>query len=160
MSAIRLLKKHTVFFIAFAVAVITCFFVPPDAEYLNYFDWNTLSCLFITLAVVCALRNIKFFTILARKLVLLTGNLRSLFLMLIIVTFIGSMLIANDMALITSFRLDILLFQHPRRKIMRHISLSCRIYPQIWEVCLHLSAIRRIYICIPILTFRRANFAP
>ncbi len=101
MSAIRLLKKHTVFFIAFAVAVITCFFVPPDAEYLDYFDWNTLSCLFITLAVVCALRNIKFFTILARKLVLITGNLRSLFLMLIIVTFIGSMLIANDMALIT-----------------------------------------------------------
>lgn len=101
MSAVRLLKKHTVFFIAFAVAVLTCFFVPPDSEYLDYFDWNTLSCLFITLAVVCALRNIKFFTILARKLVLITGNLRSLFLMLIAITFIGSMLIANDMALIT-----------------------------------------------------------
>ncbi len=75
--------------------------MPPDVEYLDYFDWKTLSCLFLTLAVVCALRNIKFFTILARKLVNMTGNLRSLFLLLIIITFIGSMIIANDMALIT-----------------------------------------------------------
>ena len=47
------------------------------------------------------MRNIKFFTILARKLVTLAGNLRSLFLLLIVITFIGSMIIANDMALIT-----------------------------------------------------------
>ena len=79
----------------------TCFLVPPDRAYLEYFDFKTLSCLFLTLAVVCALRNIKFFTILARKLVSLAGNLRSLFLLLIVITFIGSMIIANDMALIT-----------------------------------------------------------
>ena len=75
--------------------------MPPDKAYWEYFDWKTLSCLFLTLAVVCALRNIKFFTILARKLVKITGNLRSLFLLLITITFIGSMIIANDMALIT-----------------------------------------------------------
>ena len=75
--------------------------MPPDKEYLGYFDWKTLSCLFLTLAVICALRNIKFFTILARKLVMMTGNLRSLFILLIVITFIGSMIIANDMALIT-----------------------------------------------------------
>ncbi len=89
------------FFIAAFAATATCFFVPPDKEYLSYFDWKTLSCLFLTLAVVCALRNIKFFTILARKLVTMAGNLRSLFLLLIVITFIGSMIIANDMALIT-----------------------------------------------------------
>lgn len=98
---LKFIKKNIVFCIAFLAAVITCFFVPPDAEYLGYFDFKTLSCLFITLAVVCALRNIKFFTILARKLVTLAGNLRSLFLLLIVITFIGSMIIANDMALIT-----------------------------------------------------------
>lgn len=90
-----------VFCIAAFVAVVTCFLVPPDKQYLDYFDWKTLSCLFLTLAVVCALRNIKFFTILARKLVTIAGNLRSLFLLLIVITFIGSMIIANDMALIT-----------------------------------------------------------
>ena len=98
---IRFLKKNVVFCIAALAAVVSCFFVPPDKAYLEYFDWKTLSCLFLTLAVICALRNIKFFTILSRKLVLLAGNLRSLFVLLIIITFIGSMIIANDMALIT-----------------------------------------------------------
>ena len=97
----RFAKKNAVMFVALIAAVVTSFFVPVDKEYLSYFDTRTLSCLFVTLAVVCALRNIKFFTILARKLVLLTGTLRTLFLMLICITFIGSMLIANDMALIT-----------------------------------------------------------
>lgn len=101
MPIVRFVKKNTVFCIAAIAALVTCFFVPPDKNYLTYFDWNTLVCLFLTLAVVCALRNIKFFTILARRLVRISGNLRSLFLLLIVITFIGSMLIANDMALIT-----------------------------------------------------------
>ena len=101
MKALRFVKKNTVFCIAALAAVCTCFLVPPDKAYFDYFDWKTLSCLFLTLAVVCALRNIKFFTILARKLVTMAGNLRSLFLLLIVITFIGSMVIANDMALIT-----------------------------------------------------------
>lgn len=100
-KAKRFVKKNIVMFVALIAAVVTCFFVPVDREYLSYFDTRTLACLFITLGVVCALRNIKFFTILARKLVLLTGTLRTLFLMLICITFLGSMLIANDMALIT-----------------------------------------------------------
>lgn len=97
----RSIKKHAVTVIAACAALITCLIVPPDAEYLGYLDLKTLSCLFVTLAVVCALRNIKFFTILARKIVKLTGNLRLLTLALVYITFIGSMLIANDMALIT-----------------------------------------------------------
>lgn len=101
MAVVRFLKKNTVFCIAAAAAIVTCFLVPPDGEYLGYFDWKTLACLFLTLAVVCALRNVKFFTIVARRLVKLSGNLRSLFLLLIAITFLGSMLIANDMALIT-----------------------------------------------------------
>ncbi len=101
MAVLRFIKKHTVFVVAVVAALITCFFVPPDKEYLGYFDWNTLACLFLTLAVICALRKIKFFSILAKRLVLITGNLRTLFLMLLTITFVGSMLIANDMALIT-----------------------------------------------------------
>lgn len=101
MKTLRFVKKNIVFCIAALAAAVTCCLVPPDAEYWGYFDWKTLSCLFLTLAVVCALRNIMFFTILARKLVTLAGNLRSLFLLLIVITFVGSMIIANDMALIT-----------------------------------------------------------
>ena len=101
MAVLRFLKKNIVFCVAATAAAITCFLVPPDKAYFGYFDWKTLACLFLTLAVVCALRNIKFFTIVARRLVKISGNLRSLFLMLIAITFLGSMLIANDMALIT-----------------------------------------------------------
>lgn len=100
-KTLRFVKKNTVFCVALLAALITAFIVPPDLAYLDYFDWSTLACLFLTLAVVCALRNIKFFTILARSLVQIAGSLRSLFLLLIVITFVGSLLIANDMALIT-----------------------------------------------------------
>ena len=101
MRVFTFVKKNIVFCVALLSALVTCFLVPPDGEYLSYVDLNTLSCLFMTLAVVCALRNIKFFTIVARRLVMISGTLRSLFVMLITITFLGSMLIANDMALIT-----------------------------------------------------------
>lgn len=108
MAFLRFFKRNTVLCIATLAAVITSFLVPPSAEYLSYFDFKTLTCLFITLAVICALKNIKFFTILSRKIVMLTGNLRSLAITLICITFIGSMLIANDMALITFLPLGFL----------------------------------------------------
>ena len=80
---------------------MTCFIVPPDKEYLGYFDVKTLSCLFSVLAVVCALKNINFFYIFAKKLVRVFRNARLCVLALVYITFIGSMLIANDMALLT-----------------------------------------------------------
>lgn len=94
-------KKNTVMLIAFAAAVITMFFVPVDSEYLGYFDFKTLTCLFCVLAVVCALRHINFFYMLARKVVQLFRTVRYSVLALVYITFIGSMLIANDMALLT-----------------------------------------------------------
>lgn len=100
-KVVRFFKTHTVFCVAVVCAVVSCFFVPPDKEYLNYIDYKTIACLFATLAVVCALRNIMFFTIISRKIVRVVGNLKALAITLIVMTFIGSMLIANDMALIT-----------------------------------------------------------
>ena len=94
-------KKNAVMFVAFIAAVITSVIVPPDAEYARYFDYKTLTCLFCVLAVVCALKNIRFFFVLARKVVHFFKNARMSILALVYVTFIGSMLIANDMALLT-----------------------------------------------------------
>ena len=95
------IKKNLVTIIAFLAATVTSILVPPDKEYINYFDFKTLSCLFATLAVVCALRNIRFFRIVAAKIVSVFKNIRSAIIALVYITFIGSMLIANDMALIT-----------------------------------------------------------
>ena len=87
--------------IALIAALVTCFLVPPDKGYLDYFDVKTLTCLFCVLAVVCALKNINFFYILAKKLIQVFRNARVCILALVYITFIGSMLIANDMALLT-----------------------------------------------------------
>ena len=94
-------SKNFVLVIAATLAIASCFIVKPDAKYIEYFDFKTLTCLFCTLAVICALKNIRFFTITAKKIVTLTGNTRTLALALVYITFIGSMFLANDMALLT-----------------------------------------------------------
>ena len=38
MKVLRFIKKNVVFCIAAIAALITCFLVPPDKEYINYFD--------------------------------------------------------------------------------------------------------------------------
>ncbi len=98
---INFLKKNAVMTIAFLAALVTSFIVLPDKEYIGYFDFKTLVCLFCVLAVVCALKNINFFYILAKRIVQLFKTARMSILALVYITFIGSMLIANDMALLT-----------------------------------------------------------
>lgn len=112
-------RKNVVMLIALFAAVVTSFIVPPDKEYLGYFDYKTLTCLFCVLAVVCALKNIRFFYMLARKIVQLFKNARMAVLGLVYITFIGSMLIANDMALLTFLPLGFLvLTSTDKRKYM------------------------------------------
>lgn len=94
-------KQNAVMVIALFAAIITSCIVPPDEKYADYFDYKTLTCLFCVLAVVCALKNIRFFYMLARKIVQLFKNAKWCILALVYITFIGSMLIANDMALLT-----------------------------------------------------------
>ncbi len=95
------IAQNAVLCVAAVLALVTSCIVPPDAQYADYIDWKTISCLFSVLAVVCALKNIRFFTFLAKKIVECTGNLRAATVALVYITFIGSMLIANDMALLT-----------------------------------------------------------
>lgn len=102
MTKIKKFASHNaVLLVAICAALITMFFIPPDGEYLGYFDFKTLTCLFCVLAVVNALGNVRVFTVLAKKIILFFGTRRNMILALVYITFIGSMFIANDMALIT-----------------------------------------------------------
>lgn len=101
LRSVSFIKKNIVMVIALCLAIITAFIVPPDKNYLGYFDFKTLSCLFTTLAVICALKNIKFFYIIARKIVSVFKTTKICVLVLVYITFLGSMLLANDMALLT-----------------------------------------------------------
>ena len=100
-KVISFVKTNAVMLIAAVCALVTSIIVPPDKEYLGYFDFKTLTCLFSVLAMVCALRNIRFFYTLAKAIVRRFRNAKICILALVYITFIGSMLIANDMALLT-----------------------------------------------------------
>lgn len=101
MAIKKFIKNNTVMVIALLLAIATSIIIPVDKEYISYFDIKTLSCLFCVLAVVCALKNINFFYLLAKKVVEVFKNAKLAVLSLAYITFIGSMLIANDMALLT-----------------------------------------------------------
>lgn len=109
-------RKNTVMFVALCAAVVTSAVVPPDREYVGYFDFKTLTCLFCVLAVVCALKNVNFFYVLAEKIVERFKNARICILALVYITFIGSMLIANDMALLTFLPLGYFVLTASRKR--------------------------------------------
>jgi len=94
-------KKQTVLSIAIVAMLVTCALVPPDAAYLGYFDLRTLATLFCTLAVVAAFSHIHLFEVISKTIVIKLHTLRNATLGLVMITFVGSMLLANDMALLT-----------------------------------------------------------
>ncbi len=98
---INKLKNNAVVIVAFTVALISSIIVPPDNEYYSYIDYRTLSTLFCGLGIVTALDRIHLFRDLSQKIVSRFSNLRYAVIALLYITFIGSMIIANDMALIT-----------------------------------------------------------
>ncbi len=112
----RFVRQNTVLAIALAVAFVTSLVIPPDAEYLGYFDFKTLTCLFCTLACICALRNIRFFVTLARRIIKLCKNAKLCVLTLVYITFIGSMFLANDMALLTFLPLGFMVLQSAKQE--------------------------------------------
>ena len=100
-TIINFSKTQFVLSIAVIAMLITCIFVPVDTSYLGYFNWRTLATLFCTLAVVAAFSHIHVFEILSKNIVIKLHNLRNATLGLVFITFFGSMLLANDMALLT-----------------------------------------------------------
>ncbi len=100
-NMIHFAKNQFVLTISTIAMLITCIFIPVDKSYLAYFNWRTLATLFCTLAVVSAFSHIHVFEILSKNIVLKLHNLRNATLGLVFITFFGSMLLANDMALLT-----------------------------------------------------------
>lgn len=98
---LNFMMSQFVLTIAVIAMLITCIFVPVDKEYLGYFNWQTLATLFCTLAVVCAFAHIHVFEIISRNIVLKLHTLRNVTIGIVFITFVGSMILANDMALLT-----------------------------------------------------------
>lgn len=95
------LRNNIVLVVALVAAAVSCCFVPPDGEYVGYFDLRTLSSLFGMSAVITAMKRQNVFRALADKLIKRFRTTRSLVAALVAITYLASMLIANDMALLT-----------------------------------------------------------
>lgn len=95
------LRSQPVLAVAALAALASMLFVPPNPSYIDYFNWHTLLCLFAMLAVLNGFRQVGAFRALASLLVERFSTLRSVVLVLVLVTFFGSMFLTNDMALLT-----------------------------------------------------------
>ena len=98
-------KKETIFSISLILAIVSCFFVLPNKDYLNYINWETIILLFAIMIIVEILKNLSVFEILVRKLLDKVKNTRGLVLFLIFILlfftcFFSSIFITNDVSLI------------------------------------------------------------
>lgn len=93
-------KKETIFSISLILAVVSCFFVLPNKDYLNYINWETIILLFVIMVFVEILKNLAVFEIFVRKLLNKVKNTRGLVLFLVFTCFFSSIFITNDVSLI------------------------------------------------------------
>lgn len=112
----ELFQKETVCCIAFLLAVISIFFVSPSKNYISYIDFRVLALLFCLMAVVRGFSSIGVFTRLGTMLLTHVHSLRMLSALFIFLCFFFSMLITNDVALITFVPFTILVLSMAEQK--------------------------------------------
>ena len=71
------LKGEKVLLIALAAAVLSMFFVRPDAAYAGYVDWDVLMLLFALMAVVAGLKRCGLMSRICHALTRRAGSVRS-----------------------------------------------------------------------------------
>ena len=98
---IRFFKQETVLCAAFALAIVSMLFVHPDKEYLGYVDFRTLALLFCLMSVMAGLQKSGVFRCVAQALLGKVRKAWQLVLILVLLCFFSSMLVTNDVALIT-----------------------------------------------------------
>lgn len=112
----ELFQKETVCCIAFLLAVISMCFVVPSKNYISYIDFRVLALLFCLMAVVQGFSSIGVFTRLGTMLLTHVHSLRMLSALFIFLCFFFSMLITNDVALITFVPFTILVLSMAEQK--------------------------------------------
>ena len=94
-------SKEAVLIVAVLAAAVSCALVPFDEGYASYVDWRTLALLFCLMAVVTGLRFMGVMRLLGSWAVSRASSMRTLAFALVALTFVSSMAVTNDVALIT-----------------------------------------------------------
>ena len=95
------IRRETVLFLSIVLALISAVFVPPSREYISYIDWDTLFLLFSLMAVVKGFQKTGLFLYLGGRMLKKTTTTRQMLLILVFLPFLFSMVITNDVSLIT-----------------------------------------------------------
>ncbi len=113
---IDFVKKEVVLCVSGLLAIISAFVVIPSREYIDYIDVRVLAILFCLMLVMAGLQREGIFSKIATMLLLKTNNTRQLAFILIALCFISSMIITNDVALITFIPFSILVFEEANKR--------------------------------------------
>jgi len=116
------IKNNIITTIVIVLAILTCFFVPIDKQYIRYFDYKTLICLTAILISVQCLKDSGFFQFASKKMIYFFKNTRSVILSLILLTFVTDLFLANDMSLITLLPLTCIVLKSTNN--MKYFSLT------------------------------------
>jgi len=112
----QFIRREPVLSISFVCALVSAFFVPPSAAYVDYIDLRVLCLLFCLMAVVAGLQECGLFLVLAQRLLAGERPVRLISLTLILLPFFCSMLVTNDVALITFVPFAILVLEMVGRR--------------------------------------------
>lgn len=122
---LNLVKCETILIVATILAIISCFFVKPDAQYLSYVHTNTIAQLVGLMMVVCGFQRIGVFRSIGSRLLRHAKTERGLVIVLMSLTFFSSMFITNDVALVTfvPFALSVLVMANAEEHSILVITL-------------------------------------
>lgn len=95
------IKKEAVFSIAAILAIVSLIVVKPGFDFVEGIDFRTLVLLFALMAVVAGLQRQSLFTRIGNALIERIESSRVMYLILVLICFVSSMVLTNDVALIT-----------------------------------------------------------
>lgn len=125
-SILNLIRREAVLCISFLLALVSMAFVPLDNKYISYIDFHTLIILFSLMLIMAGLRKLGIFSMIGSRMLKRTSNVRSLSIVLVLLCFVFSMVITNDVALITfvPFTIDVLVMAGLENNLIRIIVLQ------------------------------------
>lgn len=115
-SFIEFLKKECVLVIAVTLAILSSFISIPK---MSYIDFKVLILLFNLMVVVAAFKELKFLDSIAIGLLKKCNTYTSISLALVFITFISSMIVTNDVALITFVPLSIVIARKANINVLK-----------------------------------------
>jgi Na+/H+ antiporter NhaD/arsenite permease-like protein len=122
-SLLKFCKNELVLIISAVAALISCFFVPVT-DYIKYVDLDMLCVLFCLMLIVAGFSENNVFKRLSQVLIRKAGNTKSLAMILVFLTFFSSMLITNDVSLITFVPFTIITFASAKQYIILVVTLQ------------------------------------